>query len=150
MRFSRKWEERFLDLTKHVSRWSKDPSTQVGCVIVNDDKRVVGMGYNGFPKGVVDLDSRYEDREQKYPRVVHAEPNAILNATGSVKGCTLFAWPLNTCTTCAALIIQAGIKTVYARNVNSIERPQEKWLKEWAIAREMYQEAKLQVITVTE
>jgi dCMP deaminase len=147
MRFNRKWEMRFIDLAKHVATWSKDPSTQVGCVIVDDDKRVVGVGYNGFPRGVMDFDSRYADRTEKYPRVVHAEPNAILNATGSVKGCTLFAWPLNTCATCAALIIQAGIKTVYARPIRAIERPQEKWLEEWDIARGMYSEAGIQVIT---
>lgn len=150
MRFSDTWEKRFLDLTRHVATWSKDPSTQVGCVIVDDDKRVVGMGYNGFPRGVFDSPKRYEDRNEKYPRVVHAEPNAILNATGSVKGCTLFAWPLNTCTTCAGFIIQSGIKTVYARFTHNIERPQEKWLDEWLLAKQMYAEAGLQVIMVTE
>lgn len=142
-----KWERRFFELARHVSTWSKDPSTQVGAVIVSDDKRVVGMGYNGFARGVKDTKLRYADREQKYPRVVHAEPNAILNATGSVKGCSLFAWPLNTCAACAALIIQAGIVTVYARSVDYTKNtPQNKWLAEWELAREMYHEADIQVL----
>ncbi len=144
MRHGFKWERRFIELCKHIATWSKDPSTQVGCVIVDDDKRIVGMGYNGFARGVRDFDERYNDRAQKYPRVVHAEPNAILNATGSVKGCTLFAWPLNTCATCAALIIQAGIKTVYYRRDTDASR--EVWKQEWELARQMYQEAGVQVL----
>lgn len=150
MRFSDKWEQRFFDLAVKISTWSKDPSTQVGAVIVDDERRVVGLGYNGFARGVGDFPERYEDREQKYPMVVHAEPNAILNATGSVKGCTLFAYPLNTCANCAALIIQAGIATVYARFPHKVERAQHKWIGEWEIARQMYSEAKVQVIFINE
>ena len=52
------WNKRFLDLAGHVAGWSKDPSTKVGAVIVNDDKQVLGLGYNGFPRGVHDCEER--------------------------------------------------------------------------------------------
>lgn len=139
-RLDPKWERRFLQLAVHIATWSKDPSTQVGAVIVNEEKRVVGMGYNGFPKGVKDTDERYEDRKEKYPRVVHAEMNAILNATGSVKGCSLFTFPLNTCERCAAMVIQAGITAVYATPSVS-----QRWAEGWALAEEMYNEAGVKV-----
>ena len=77
------WDKRFLDLAEHVAGWSKDPSTQVGCVIVNDKRVVVGLGYNGFPRGVEDTPERLNDRPTKYLMVQHAEVNAILNGSGA-------------------------------------------------------------------
>jgi dCMP deaminase len=74
-----KWDKNFLELAKTVSTFSKDPSTQVGAVIVDDDKRVISIGYNGFPKGVRD-DHRLDNRELKYEMIVHAEANALLFA----------------------------------------------------------------------
>ena len=141
-----KWRRRFMALCEHIAEWSKDPSTKVGAVIVNYKRQVVGMGYNGFPRGVKDSEERYADRAEKYPRVVHAEMNAILNASANVKGCSLFTSPLNTCARCATFVIQAGIKTVYASPVETTpdERSQA-WLKEWNLAQEMYYEAGVSV-----
>ena len=68
----KKWDMRFLDMAKMVGSWSKDPSTQVGAAIVDNDRRVISVGYNGFPKGVAD-NERLEDREEKYKMIVHAE-----------------------------------------------------------------------------
>ena len=95
-----------------VSLKSKDPSTKTGAVVVpKSSDRIKGSGCNSFPKGVKE---RWENREEKYPRVVHAEVNAILNA-GDVKGCTLYATH-PPCSHCAGVIIQAGItKVVYGR-----------------------------------
>lgn len=107
------WDERFLHLALHVSRWSKDPSTQVGAVIVRPDRTIASVGYNGFPRGVVD-DHRLHTREDKYPLVVHAEMNAVLNAREPLNGYTLYLWPLPCCSRCAVHIIQAGIKRVVA------------------------------------
>lgn len=107
------WNDRFLALAHHVAGWSKDPSTKVGAVIVDPQKRVVGMGFNGFPRGVDDDPARYAERALKYKLVVHAEANAILNATASVVGCTLYA-TLFPCHECAKLIVQAGIAKVVA------------------------------------
>jgi len=107
-----KWDQRFLDLAKHVSTWSKDPSTQVGCVIANEDKKVIGIGYNGFPKGIADTPDRLNERELKYKLVVHSEPNAIANAGQSVKGCTIYTYPFAPCSECMKAIITNEITRV--------------------------------------
>ena len=105
------WDWRFLDLASHVAGWSKDPSTKVGAVIVNDKRQVLGMGYNGFPRGVDDDFQRYEDRETKLLFVAHAERNALDNTFTDSEGATLYS-TLFPCTDCAKGIIQRGIKRV--------------------------------------
>lgn len=105
------WNERFMCLAEHVAEWSKDPSTKVGAVIVNDKKQVLAMGYNGFPRGVEDTPERYADRATKLNFVAHAERNALDNAFTSVEGATLYS-TLYPCSDCAKGIIQRGIKTV--------------------------------------
>ena len=96
---------------------SKDPNTKVGACIVNTDKRIVGIGYNGLPFGCSDdvfpwgNDKSGSILDTKYPYVVHAEPNAILNATSNLKGATLYV-TLFPCNECAKLIIQSGIKHI--------------------------------------
>ena len=118
-----KWRTRFMELAEHVSTWSKDPSTQVGAVIVSPDRKRVDFGYNGFPRGVEDTDERLGDRTVKYTMVVHAEANAILNSTESVEGCSIYVWPLPPCSECAKLIIQSGItKVFYAATAKAHER----------------------------
>lgn len=106
-----KWDKRFMDLAEHVAQWSKDPSTKVGAVIVDRCRKVVSMGYNGFPQGVDDDIDRYVDRPLKYSLVVHAELNAILNAKRDVENCTLYV-TLSPCRECAKAIIQSGIYDV--------------------------------------
>lgn len=103
-----KWDERFLCLAQHVACWSRDPSTQVGCVIVNPRRQVVSTGFNGFPRGVDDSPARYADRPTKYLMVVHAEANAVLQAGGDVRGGTAYVTH-PPCARCAAVLIQAGI-----------------------------------------
>ena len=109
------WDEYFMGVAVLSSKRSKDPSTQVGACIVNKDKKIVGIGYNGFPHGVDDdkfpwgKDGEYINT--KYPYVVHAEPNAILNSTSSLVGCTIYV-TLFPCCECAKLIIQSGIKEI--------------------------------------
>ena len=106
------WDEFFLTEALNYSRRSKDPSTKVGACIVRPDKTVVSMGFNGFPRGMADFVSRYENREDKYNRVIHAEMNAILFARERLDFCTLYVTPLMCCHRCAPHIIQAGIKRV--------------------------------------
>ena len=77
---SDKWDGRFIELAKHISGWSKDPSTKVGCVVVGEDREIRSTGFNGFPRGIEDDSDRLEDREQKYPLICHAEENAIMHA----------------------------------------------------------------------
>ena len=107
-----KWDARFLSLAYHVSNWSKDPSTKVGAIIVDEERRILATGYNGLPRGVCDTEERINVREQKLPRTVHAELNAILSCTLRPKGGTIYVTSLPVCPSCATAIIQAGIKRV--------------------------------------
>lgn len=108
---SEKWHRRFLDLAAFVASWSKDPSTQVGCVLVNSKKQVIGIGYNGFPRGVADGADRYADRPTKYAMVVHAEANSILNAVDKTEGCIAYVTH-RPCASCSGLLIQAGVRSI--------------------------------------
>jgi dCMP deaminase len=109
------WDKYFMGVALLSAMRSKDPSTQVGACIVNNKKRIVGIGYNGFPYGVEDDIFPWENGDDflnsKYPYVVHAEPNAILNSTVSLDNSTLYV-TLFPCNECAKLIIQSGIKEV--------------------------------------
>lgn len=114
------WHQMFMAVAKVVALRSKDPSTQVGAVVVNADNHIVGTGYNGFPRGCSDLVYPWgrlgQVNKTKYPYVVHAELNAILNCGGhSLKGCSIYT-VLFPCNECAKAIIQAGITTVYYAN----------------------------------
>ena len=117
------WDLRFIGLAAHVAQWSKDPSTKVGAVIVNDLKQVLSLGYNGFPRGVSDMASRYEERDQKLKLVAHAERNALDNAPFDVRSGTMYA-TLCPCNECAKGIIQRGIKRVVAMNFPDAEQAQ--------------------------
>lgn len=105
------WNKRFMDLAEHVAEWSKDPSTKVGAVIVNEKRQVLSMGYNGFPRSVYDCKERYNDRSTKLKFVAHAERNALDNTYTDVEGATLYS-TLYPCSDCAKGIIQRGIKQV--------------------------------------
>lgn len=111
------WNDYFMGIAELSAMRSKDPVTQVGACIVNDDNHVVGIGYNGFPVGCDDDDFPWGKSENylesKKPYVVHAELNAILNSSSfCLKGCRLFV-TLFPCNECAKAIIQSGIKEVY-------------------------------------
>jgi len=105
-----KWDRRFLELSNLVSTWSKDPSTQVGAVIA-DDARIVSVGYNGFAGAMPDVNEHYENKDEKYSRIVHAETNALLFARVDVRTFTLYS-NFPPCDRCAVNIIQAGIARV--------------------------------------
>ena len=109
------WDEYFMGLAHLSALRSKDPNTQVGACIVDNDNKVVSIGYNGMPRGC--KDSVYPWAREgsmlntKYAFVVHAELNAILNSPRSVKDCTIYV-SLFPCNECAKAIIQSGIKKV--------------------------------------
>jgi dCMP deaminase len=110
------WDDYFMAVALLSAQRSKDPSTQVGACIVNRQKRIVGVGYNGFPTGCSDdtLPWRREGDflETKYPYVCHAELNAVLNSVpGNLTGCCIYT-ALFPCNECAKVIIQAGIREV--------------------------------------
>ena len=138
-----KWDHRFLALCKHIAQWSKDPSTQVGAVIVDDERRVIGMGYNGFPRGVMDTPERYADRPTKYQYVVHAEANAVLNATASVANHSLYCYPFPPCAECAKLIIQSGICRVVCPVPDDEQLA--RWGQAFEVAETMFHEARVKL-----
>ena len=136
MRKLNHWDERYLGLAEYVSNWSKDPSTKVGAVVVSPDNTVVSVGFNGFPRGVEDSESRLNDRNLKYKMVVHAEKNAIVFANRSVRLCTLYTYPFMPCSSCAAFIIQAGILEVIAPYCDN-----PRWNDNFLISQNMFEEA---------
>lgn len=109
------WDEYFMGVAILSAKRSKDPGTQVGACIVTPDKRIVGVGYNGFPAGCSDDDFPWDREgdflETKYAYVCHAELNAILNSTKNLKGCSIYV-DLFPCNECAKSIIQSGITEI--------------------------------------
>ena len=118
------WDEYFIGICKAVAKRSHDKNTQVGCVIVDEDRRIVSTGYNGFPPGVRDdiwpdqrdavemLESRgRKTKVTKYDVMLHAEINAIAHAGRSLKGCTMYCYYMP-CHPCAMAAIAAGIKKI--------------------------------------
>ena len=109
------WDECFMRMSHVTAERSKDPNTQVGAVIANEDNIVVGLGYNGFPRGINDDELSWgregDFLDTKYPYVVHAEANAIYNSNASTKNCKLYV-KLFPCNECAKAIIQNGIKEI--------------------------------------
>lgn len=109
------WDEYFMGVALLSAMRSKDPSTQVGACIVNEDKKIIGLGYNGLPKGCDDESFPWEREgeflDTKYPYVCHAELNAILNSTLSLKNCTIYV-ALFPCNECSKAIIQSGIREI--------------------------------------
>ena len=110
------WEQYFMAVALLSAQRSKDPNTQVGACIVDGRRRIVGVGYSGFPTGcsddVLPWAREGESLETKYPFVCHAELNAILNRNSTdLTGCTIYT-TLFPCNECAKAIIQSGIREV--------------------------------------
>lgn len=114
VKIGNEWDRRFLSLASMVASWSKDPSTKTGAVIIRPDRTIVSIGYNGFPRGMPDVEAWYADREDKYSRIIHCEINALLTAREPVHGYTLYTWPFLSCDRCFVQMAQAGIKHFYA------------------------------------
>lgn len=145
-----KKDNRYFELAKHIASWSKDPSAQIGAVIVGVQGQLLSQGYNGFPRGIADTDERWKNREEKYQYVVHAEMNAIYNAGlngAQLKDSTLYVYGLPTCSECAKGVIQTGIKRVV---MSSTENLPERWVKSMALTRSMFEEAGIEVKIIDE
>lgn len=142
---TRKWDRRFLELAKHISSWSKDPSTKVGAILVQDGNRIVGLGYNGFARGVNDSEERYNHRETKYQFVVHAEVNAILMAGEKAKGATLYVYPSfmipPICHECCKSAIQAGVTNIIGYEPDVTDERVKRWANSISVAKTMCDEA---------
>jgi len=142
-----KWDLRFIGLAQHISTWSKDPSTKVGCVVVGEDREIRSTGFNGFPRGINDDEDRLMDREKKYPLICHAEENAIMHAARigvSLKDSTAYVtWP--PCSRCARSLIQAGIKEIVYPETGKIP---ERWIEDFTISDSMLNEAGVAVRSI--
>jgi dCMP deaminase len=129
-----KWNKRFSELAEHVSSWSKDESTRVGCIIVNPiDNNPISMGYNGFASKVNEDIKERHIRPLKYLYTVHSEANGIANAAKNgqkTKDCVMYVnfFP---CCNCAGLIVNAGIIKIYSPEPDFNH---ERWGENWKIA----------------
>lgn len=144
-----KWHNRFINLAKEVSSWSKDPSTAVGCVYVNDKKQILSVGFNGLPRGIKDSDEILNNKELKYKYIVHAEQNGIYNACFNgvtLNGSTVYVYGLPVCSDCAKGIIQVGVCTVVIQKPNMEINP--KWADSWTTSIQMFNEAGITLILI--
>jgi dCMP deaminase len=141
------WDRWFLGMARYVSTASKDPSTKTGAVIVDPNRRVVSVGYNGFARKVRDTPERYACRETKYKLICHCERNAISFAQRDLEGCTLYTYPFSSCAPCAAMVIQNGISRCVAPPLPV--HLQERWADDVALAQQQFVEAGVQLDFIT-
>ena len=135
-----KWDNRYMEMAKQVAAWSKDPSSKIGAVAVDNKGKILTTGYNGFPRGIEDSESRYNDRALKYEIIVHAEMNAIFNATYngvSLDGSTMYVYGLPCCNKCELGIIQTGVNRV----VMDGNPDDERWKDSWELTKTLFDEA---------
>jgi dCMP deaminase len=139
---------KFIGIAKAVAAMSKDPNTQVGAIAVNDDGVILSVGYNGFPRGVLDLPERLCEWQTKINFSAHAEGNCIAQAARAghrLHGSTLIVSGLFPCGECAKLIINAGIRKVIAPP----PRDGSKWLQSNHLAIQMFNEAGVEVVCLS-
>jgi len=127
------WDQYFMGVAKLSAYRSKDPNTQVGACIVTPENKIVGVGYNGLPWGCDDKQFPWDNREgdmydTKYPYVVHAELNAILNSIHNLKDCRIYV-SLFPCHECVKAIIQSGIKEIIYEDDKYRDTPSDKAAK---------------------
>lgn len=132
---SSQWDKRFISVAQLIATWSKDPSTKVGAVIVDNCNRIVSTGFNGFPRGV---DDRGTTRDVKLLRTIHAEENALLFAKCDVTGMTIYVTHAP-CARCAAKLIQAGIARIVCTPADDYFAA--RWATDLQEAFEMYNQA---------
>jgi dCMP deaminase len=150
---SEKWDVKFIQMAMNVASWSKDPSTKVGCVLVEPvSHAVLAMGYNGIPRGVDDdVPERWQVRPEKYRWVEHAERNAIYNAArmgvkteGAIAYLNFQPFP---CEDCSRALAQAGVATIVGPDLPFPGKGN--WdLDEGSVARTILKEAGLETRTV--
>lgn len=136
-----KWHSRYLELAQQIASWSKDPSSKIGAIAVGSKGQVLAQGYNGFPRGIEDNESRFENKELKYKYVVHAEMNLIYNASYngvSLDGSTVYVTGLPVCSECAKGLIQVGVQQVI---MPTQEDTPDKWVKSFKLSKELFEEA---------
>jgi len=143
---------KWIEQARHVAEtWSKDPSTKVGCVIVDADGNHLTQGYNGFIRGHSDDPEIYADRDQKYVHVIHAETNAVYNAARQgvrLMGATAYIYGLPTCNECAKALVQSGIVRVVMKAAPEYSHPKlrnDRWKDQWNLACDTYRVAGVKI-----
>ena len=136
------WDKRYLEMAEGIAQWSKDPRRKIGAVVVGTKGQVLSQGFNGFPRGIEDYSVRLNNRETKYKYMVHAEMNAIYNATYngvSLDGATLYVHGLPCCANCALGVIQVGIKRVIM-----VGETKPRWAESFAMMKHLFNEANVE------
>ena len=142
-----KWDLRFLNMARLVSTWSKDPSTQTGAVVVRPNKSVASVGFNGFPQKMPDKKEWYENRNEKYSRIVHCEKNAIrFSRDEDHEGYTLYTWPFISCDRCFVEMAQEGI----VRFVAPVASPEQltRWGPVFELVRQYAKDMNVELVEV--
>lgn len=157
MSMNERWCHHFLNLAYQHALMSKDPSTKVGAVIVNDDKLILSAGFNGFPRGLKDSEERLNDRETKLKLIVHAEMNAVLAAAKngtSINGSTMFIcatnkdnkiWGGPACVRCLVESVQAGVKTFVSHKFKDVPS---RWEDDLRLSRNLMEELNVNFIEI--
>jgi len=143
--FMKNWDKIFIDLSIHISQWSKDANKKYGAVLVSQDHRIISTGYNGFPQGCDDsIESRYE-RPQKYMWTEHAERNVIYSAAKIGVSTNNSIMYINgfSCADCARAIIQSGIKKVVCFEPD-FNHP--RWGEMYKVSFQLFKEAKIEIV----
>lgn len=140
-----KWDMRFLSLANLTASWSKDPRTKVGAVIVDNQHRVISLGYNGYPFNIED-NILTAPREEKLLKVIHAEENALLFRNSSVIDCTIYITH-PPCPNCTSKILQVGISKIVT--IEASKEHLEKWGDKHKISLSMINEADVKYIEYT-
>ena len=146
--FLNHWDRRFLRIAEEVASWSRDPGTKVGCVLVSN-KRILSVGFNGFPHTLSDSLELYQDREYKLAVTVHAEANAIMNAAkngAKTQSCTAYV-TFPPCSQCAASLIQAGVEKVVCPDP---ETAPERWRASFRRGNEMLYQSDVKLLYYSE
>tara|TARA_R110000851_G_scaffold16046_3_gene52555 strand:+ start:4947 stop:5399 length:453 start_codon:yes stop_codon:yes gene_type:complete len=146
-------DQMFMNQAVHASKFSPDPSTKVGAVIVIE-KKLFSVGWNQFPGGVVESDERWNDRDQKYPRVIHAEADALVAGARMMQrerplvgfeSATLYTTEFPCCS-CCGLIIQHGIKRVVSQCLSSDYA--QRWAEQIKISKSMFAESGVELVEI--
>lgn len=142
---SEKWHERFLEMAELVSKWSKHPRWKVGAVVVGDCGQILSTGFNGWPRNIGGEEQGRAHEKPGDPSLsIHAEVNTICNASisgVSLRGSTLYVYPMFPCVDCAKLLVQVAIGQICYKETPDMDAADPKWKESWNWARELFMEA---------
>ncbi len=141
--FKEDWNIFFMQKAQLMSTRSKDPSTKVGCLIVSPDRVILSAGYNGFPRGIKDTPERLNDRDLKYPRVVHSETNAIINAVrnGTIIRDAIVFVTQPPCPECTKMLVNTEIRELLHMDLDENKKDLPGWREKLHISFDMLDEA---------